>query len=253
MSDLDLTYLASTYHLTPGQIHGAVAQSRSADDPARPVLATTLLRAVKDGIAHRLGESARLVERAWTWEDLILTPPLRLQLEEFTHRFRLRDRVLGAWGLGRRFGDARGLSALFAKRTEVKSSNDRYANMEVNYLLQRLEAFTGVVVLTTNFGASIDDAFARRLSLRVTFPKPGAPERRALWRSMLQSGDLPLQSLDYDDLAARFEFAGGHIKNAVLRAAFLAAARDQPVTQDLIETAARLEMRAQGMLVLGDD
>jgi len=146
--------------------------------------------------------------------------------------------------------------ALFAKRTEVKSSNDRYANMEVNYLLQRLETFSGVVILTSNFGASIDDAFARRLSLRITFPTPTRTERERLWRSMLQSGELPLGAIDFAALAESWELAGGHIRNAVLRAAFLAAARKRKVDQQLLELAARLEMRSQGMLVkdvAGDD
>jgi SpoVK/Ycf46/Vps4 family AAA+-type ATPase len=75
--------------------------------------------------------------------------------------------------------------SLFAKRTEVQSSNDRYANLEVNYLLQRMESFAGIVILTTNHETAIDEAFRRRLSLRVEFPVPEPDERERLWRALL--------------------------------------------------------------------
>src|SRR5205809_3706931 len=75
--------------------------------------------------------------------------------------------------------------SLFAKRTEVRSSNDRYANLEVNYLLQRMERFEGVSILTTNLEGSIDQAFKRRLTCRISFPMPDVPERELLWRRMI--------------------------------------------------------------------
>jgi AAA+ superfamily predicted ATPase len=142
--------------------------------------------------------------------------------------------------------------SLFAKRTSVQSSNDRYANLEVNYLLQRVETFTGVAVLTTNFASSIDEAFARRLSMRITFPKPEAPERERLWKSMMINPGLIKGEVDFAYLGAEFELAGGHIKNAVLRAAFIAASRDRMIDEDLLDLAARIEMKEQGMLVHGN-
>src|SRR6202012_19712 len=81
--------------------------------------------------------------------------------------------------------------SLFAKRTEVKSSVDRYANLEVNYLLQRLDTFEGIAILTTNFGTSIDSAFKRRLSFRLTFPFPDEDPREQLWRAHLPP-ELPV-------------------------------------------------------------
>ena len=81
--------------------------------------------------------------------------------------------------------------SLFAKRTEVKSSNDRYANLEVNYLLQRLDTFEGIAILTTNFGTSIDPAFKRRLSFRLSFPFPDEEMREQLWRAHLPP-ELPI-------------------------------------------------------------
>ncbi len=172
------------------------------------------------------------------------------------------DRYVGETekNLGRVFNEAERARAvllfdeadsLFGARTEVRSSNDRYANLEVNYLLQRIEVFSGVAILTSNFPASIDDAFMRRLSMRVSFSPPAEPQRRRLWESMLQAGNLPLAELNYDRLARAFDLSGGHIRNAVLQAAFIAAERNRPIDQRLIETAARIAMKQQGMLVQG--
>src|SRR6185369_14431921 len=86
--------------------------------------------------------------------------------------------------------------SLFAKRTEVRSSVDRYANLEVNYLLQRIDSFEGIAILTTNFGTSIDSAFKRRLSLRLTFPFPDEDMREKLWRAHLPAG-VPMAG-DFD-------------------------------------------------------
>lgn len=142
--------------------------------------------------------------------------------------------------------------SLFSARTRVQSANDRYANLEVNYLLQRIERFDGVAILTTNFADGLDEAFRRRLSLRVTFPKPDVQDRARLWAAMLRAETLPRGEIDCDALAATFDLAGGHIRNAVLRAAYVAAARGSCVDQALLAAAARIELRAQGLLVQGD-
>jgi AAA+ superfamily predicted ATPase len=141
--------------------------------------------------------------------------------------------------------------SLFSRRTTVESANDRYANLEVNYLLQRIERFTGVAILTTNFPISLDDAFKRRLSMRVQFPKPSAAERARLWLSMLVNREILGADVDVDELAEAFELTGGHIRNAVLRATFVAAARDCRVDQTLLQLAARIELKEQGQLVHG--
>ena len=114
--------------------------------------------------------------------------------------------------------------ALFSRRTDVKSSNDRFANMEINYLLQRLERFEGVSILTTNLEGSIDTAFKRRLSFRVGFPMPDAAEREVLWKRMVPS-EAPVEALDVAALAQAYEFTGGNIRNTMLRAAYLAASK----------------------------
>jgi hypothetical protein len=138
--------------------------------------------------------------------------------------------------------------SLFAKRTEVKTSVDRYANMEVNYLLQRLDSFEGIAILTTNFGNAIDPAFKRRLTYRVTFPFPDEEMREQLWRSLIPP-QVPIQgTLDFPGLAQRFRLSGGYIRNAALRAAFLAAEEGGALTHDHLERAIRMEFREIGKL-----
>ncbi|MEZ4367614.1 MAG: ATP-binding protein [Kofleriaceae bacterium] len=138
--------------------------------------------------------------------------------------------------------------SLFAKRTEVRTSVDRYANLEVNYLLQRLDSFEGIAILTTNFGTSIDSAFKRRLSLRLTFPFPDEDAREALWRSHLPAAVPTAGSFDLGELARRYRLSGGYIRNATLRAAFLAAEERSPLTQDHLERAIKAEFREIGKI-----
>ena len=138
--------------------------------------------------------------------------------------------------------------SLFSKRTEVRTSVDRYANMETNYLLQRLDTFEGVAVLTTNFGNAIDPAFKRRLTYRVTFPFPDEEMREQLWRSLIPS-QVPVQgTIDFASLSQRFRLSGGYIRNAALRAAFLAAEEGSALTHDHLERAIRMEFREIGKL-----
>jgi hypothetical protein len=138
--------------------------------------------------------------------------------------------------------------SLFAKRTEVRSSVDRYANMEVNYLLQRLDSFEGIAILTTNFGNAIDPAFKRRLTYRVTFPFPDEEMREQLWKSLIPA-QVPVQGrLDFAALSQRFRLSGGYIRNAALRAAFLAAEEGVSLTHEHLERAIRMEFREIGKL-----
>jgi hypothetical protein len=138
--------------------------------------------------------------------------------------------------------------SLFAKRTEVKTSVDRYANMEVNYLLSRLDSFEGIAILTTNFGNAIDPAFKRRLTYRVTFPFPDEEMREQLWRSLIPSQVPVTGKLDFASLSQRFRLSGGYIRNAALRAAFLAAEEGASLTHEHLERAIRMEFREIGKL-----
>jgi hypothetical protein len=138
--------------------------------------------------------------------------------------------------------------SIFAKRTEVKSSHDRYANLEVNYLLQRMESFEGIVVLTTNAETSIDRAFLRRIRFRVRFPAPTDADRERLWRGMVPGEVVLADDVDFHVLAVRFAMAGGNIMNALIRAAVSATASGQPVGQQHLLWAAELEYNEMGFL-----
>ncbi len=141
--------------------------------------------------------------------------------------------------------------SLFAKRTEVKSSVDRYANLEVNYLLQRLDTFEGVAILTTNLEGSLDQAFKRRLSLRLAFPFPDEEMRVRLWLAHIPPEVPTAGDFDFEDLARRFPLSGGYIRNSALRAAFLAAQEGVSLSQQHMLRAIHLEYREMGKLAPG--
>jgi len=141
--------------------------------------------------------------------------------------------------------------SLFAKRSEVKSSNDRYANLEVNYLLQRLDAFKGICILTTNHESSIDEAFRRRLAVHVRFPMPDEAQREQLWQAMIPARATVEGTLDFERLARDFSMTGGYIKNAAIRAAYLAADEGTPISMTHFRRAARTEYEAAGKLAYG--
>jgi hypothetical protein len=131
--------------------------------------------------------------------------------------------------------------ALFGKRSEVKDSHDRYANIEINYLLQRLEAYSGLAILATNMKSALDHAFLRRLRFIVRFPFPSAKERALIWEKAFPA-QTPTRNLDFIHLA-RLNITGGSIHNIVVNAAFLAAQSGAPVTMPLLLAAARTELR----------
>ena len=138
--------------------------------------------------------------------------------------------------------------ALFAKRTEVKSSTDRYANLEVNYLLQRMESYSGVTLLATNLEQGIDEAFKRRVRFSIQFELPEAPVRATLWRSMFPAQVRLAADIDWARLGERWEMSGGYIKKAAIRAAARALARgpDTVITAADLEAAAIHEYREMG-------
>jgi AAA+ superfamily predicted ATPase len=138
--------------------------------------------------------------------------------------------------------------ALFARRTEVKSSNDRHANGEVDYLLSRLDDFHGVAILTTNFGGAIDRAVLRRMTFRLLFPFPGEEERERLWRAHLPPGVPVAGHLDLASLSASFRTSGAAIRRVMLRAVFAAASKGQPLDQEQMLGVMRREYADQGLL-----
>jgi len=138
--------------------------------------------------------------------------------------------------------------SLFAKRTTVSSSHDRYANLETNYLLQRIEEHPGLSILTTNNAQSIDPAFSRRLQFRVEFPFPDAKARSEIWQRCFAPEVPRAADLDFRALGEVFELSGANIKSAVLRAAFGAAQFGGPVTTGMLADAAAREFENAGKL-----
>jgi SpoVK/Ycf46/Vps4 family AAA+-type ATPase len=136
--------------------------------------------------------------------------------------------------------------ALFGKRSEVQDAHDRYANIEVAYLLQKMEQYEGAAILATNMRQSLDEAFMRRLSFVIAFPFPDEDSRRRIWQGIWPE-QTPLDSrVDLDWLARRFRLSGGNIRNIALAAAYLAAQDGGLVTHDHLLTAVRREYHKMG-------
>jgi hypothetical protein len=257
---------------------------------------------------------ARRIEPQVAWDDLILPGGTLALLHDLAGRARLRDQVLGDWGMRRGGGRGRGIAALFAgdsgtgktlsaeviagelgmdlytvelatvvdkyigeteknlerifseadgvngvllfdeadalfgKRSEVNDARDRYANVEVAYLLQRMESFNGLAVLTTNMRGNLDEAFARRLDVIVDFPLPGEPDRRRLWDRCLGAAVPRADDLDLDFCAKAFDLSGGNIRSIAVSAAYLAADAMTPLTMAHVIKATYREYRKLGRL-----
>ncbi|HEX3092828.1 MAG TPA: AAA family ATPase [Candidatus Angelobacter sp.] len=139
--------------------------------------------------------------------------------------------------------------ALFGKRSEVRDSHDRYANVEINYLLQRMEEYEGTVILATNLRKNMDEAFVRRIQFTIEFPFPNAEQRLAIWQRIFPR-QMPRADLDLEFMARRFEIAGGSIRNIALSAAFLGATDGGCVTMQHLIHATRQEFQKMGKVVM---
>lgn len=143
--------------------------------------------------------------------------------------------------------------ALFGKRTQVGDAHDRYANIEVGYLLQKMEEYEGVAILTTNVRSNMDEAFVRRLRFIVEFPFPDKQQRVRIWQG-IWPGATPLHSdIDWDWFAERFEFAGGNIRNIALAAAFLAAEDGGVVMRHHLIQATKREYQKMGKVLMAGE
>jgi hypothetical protein len=139
--------------------------------------------------------------------------------------------------------------ALFGKRSEVKDAHDRYANLEVAYLLQQLETYEGVAILATNLRQNLDEAFTRRLSFLVDFPFPEREYRELLWRAHFPEQAPVARDVNLAHLADRFPLAGGNIRNAAIASAYLAAADGGTITMTHVRHAIRREHQKMGRLL----
>jgi AAA+ superfamily predicted ATPase len=143
--------------------------------------------------------------------------------------------------------------ALFGKRSEVKDAHDRYANIEIGYLLQRMEEYEGVVILATNLSKNIDDAFSRRMQFVIEFPFPDEVQRKLIWTGIFPE-EAPLnEDIDYDFLSKKLKLAGGNIKNIALAAAFLAAEESCEIGMRHIMHASKREFQKMGKTFLKTD
>ncbi len=142
--------------------------------------------------------------------------------------------------------------ALFGKRSDVSDAHDRYANIEVSYLLQRLETYDGLVVLATNLQGNMDQAFLRRIHVSVDFPMPSEKERLRIWQLSFPD-QAPTESLDLEFLAQQFRISGGNIRNATLTAAFLAASQGSQIEMKHVVHGLQRELEKLGRLINPED
>jgi SpoVK/Ycf46/Vps4 family AAA+-type ATPase len=139
--------------------------------------------------------------------------------------------------------------AIFGKRSAVHDAHDRYANMEISYLLQRMEDYDGLAILTTNLRDHLDEAFIRRLQFVVEFPLPDESDRLRIWHGRIPRDAPRDAAIDFEYLARAFALAGGNISNITLAAAFLAAADDAPIGMAHLLSAVRSEYAKMGKVM----
>lgn len=140
--------------------------------------------------------------------------------------------------------------ALFGKRSEVKDSHDRYANIETSYLLQKMEEFQGIVVLATNFRKNMDDAFVRRMHFVIEFPVPEEPDRWEIWNRVFPEAAPRRENVDITFMAKQFKLSGGNIKNVAVTSAFLAAQEDEAIDMRHLILATKREYQKMGKLLV---
>ena len=143
--------------------------------------------------------------------------------------------------------------SIFGKRSEVKDAHDRYANLEVSYLLQKMEDYAGIAILTTNFKKNLDEAFLRRIDFSLEFPLPDEPDRLSIWKQHIPNQTPLSDDVDFEFLARQFNISGGNIRNIILSAAFYAAASSTSINMDHFIKGVKHEYLKLGRLITLDD
>ena len=143
--------------------------------------------------------------------------------------------------------------SIFGKRSEVKDAHDRYANLEVSYLLQKMEDYAGIAILTTNFKKNLDEAFLRRIDFALEFPLPNEPDRLSIWKQHIPSQTPLSDDIDFDFLARQFNISGGTIRNIILSAAFYAASSSTSIHMEHFIKGVKHEFLKLGRLITVED
>jgi adenylate kinase family enzyme len=301
--------LAARFRFNAGRIARAVRRAEPAG-----LTPDALMLACREVGAAAMGPLAQKLPLPYAWDDLVVPPAVREELELARVWVHHQRQVLDQWGFGHRVAMGRGLTmlfggppgtgktmaaqvlaaalaldlyrvdlsrvvnkyigeteknlsrlfdeaqasgavlffdeadALFGKRSEVKDAHDRYANLEIGYLLQRMEEYEGVTILASNRARDMDEAFTRRFQFIIDFPMPDEAHRLKIWQGMVPAETDLAGALDLAALAKRFETSGGEIKNAVLAAAFIAAGAQVPLATEHLVRAVRREFRKGGRL-----
>jgi SpoVK/Ycf46/Vps4 family AAA+-type ATPase len=320
--EADIEDLAARFKLSGGQIRDVVstaqgfAASRGRDNA---VLATEdLYRACKNRSSLKLNSLARKINPRRKWQDIVLAPAVKEQLEEICAFVRHKETVFSEWGFDTKLSLGKGLNilfagpsgtgktlaaeiiagevgldlykidlssivskyigeteknlkkifgeaetcnailffdeadALFGKRSEVNDSHDRYANIEVNYLLQQMEEHEGTIILASNYKKNLDDAFIRRLQFAVEFPIPNEAARKEIWTGMFPENSKVGEDVDFNFLS-KFKLTGGNIKNIALLAAVLAADSSGVIGMKEILRALKREFQKMGKICTPTD
>ncbi len=310
--------LAARFRFTRREIRNALCLARTKallrDGEGAQVTRADLEAACRAESNSRLIGFARKVQNTYAWDDLVLPPAHKQQLQEIIDHIRNHEAVYTEWGFSRKHALGKGVNmlfsgpsgtgktmaagiisselgldcykidlstvvskyigeteknlnrifaeaetsnavlffdeadALFGRRTEVKDSHDRYANIEVNYLLQKMEEHEGVVILATNLSKNLDEAFLRRVHFSVVFPFPEKEERLLVWNRVFPAEAPVGEDVDREFLARRFKITGGHIKNIAVGAAFLAKRDDSGITMRHVVLSAKREFQKIGKL-----
>jgi len=321
--EIDWGAVAGKFSFTPGQIRDALLTAKNMAAwhcrEGERIENEELYKACYAQVRHNLGEKASRIQPRYGWDDIVLPPEQKKQLQNACNQIKYRHIVYGEWGFEKKLSYGKGLcvlfsgppgtgktmsaqvmakelylelykidlsqvvskyigeteknlqlifqeaqlsnailffdetDALFGKRSEVKDSHDRYANIETAYLLQKIEEYEGVSILATNFIQNIDEAFMRRFNFIIEFPFPDKQCREKIWRSIFPV-EAPLgDDIDFEFIASKFEIAGGNIKNIAVSSAFLAADAAEPIGMKHIVAAAKYELNKIGKLLLKED
>lgn len=326
VDDLELDRLSDRFRLTPKQIKSAVLTAVNQAQwqhhhPAVPLDSSPpsveqLFMASRRVSGHELKTLSQQIQPTYCWDDIVLSPPQKTQLQEICNHIQYHHLVWETWGFKAQRSLGRGLNimfagasgtgktmaaeviakeleldlykidlsqmvskyigeteknlnqiftaatnanaillfdeadALFGKRSSVKDAHDRYANLEVSYLLQKIEEYEGLAILTTNLRGNMDDAFMRRLQFIIEFQLPNEKQRYQIWQKVFPHQTPQEPNLGLQFLAHHFELTGANIRNIALMSAFLAAATQEKIKKQHIIQALRREYQKMGKIFI---